>query len=44
VFSVRTKIEGSKFTQEFDLSPFSVFGRPSSSAQGQNTSTVKEIK
>jgi hypothetical protein len=44
VFAVHSRIDGSKFTQEFDLSPYSVYGHTSISAQGQNKSTVRDIK
>lgn len=43
LFSVLSKIDGSKFTQEFDLAPYSVYGHANITAQGQNTSTVKQV-
>jgi hypothetical protein len=44
LFSVLSKIEGSKFTQEFELSPISVYGYPNVTAQAQATPAQKVIK
>jgi len=44
VRSIRTKIEGSKFTQEFELATAMNFLQNNLTATGKNTSTVKEIK
>jgi hypothetical protein len=42
--SIISKISGDRFTQELSLRSFSLYNFPNTSAQGANTSTVKEVK